>query len=155
MDPIARLFDILIVFGLMTPSTGLSHRSVTLGASDTSHCYIYARDTVTLVGELIWRVYAGRPNYESVESGDQPDTVAVFRLATQLCLTASKDFDAQDSVRELQLIIPFEDFRWVIQHPGLRKTLTGTLSGWVWGWHHLPVLFDTHLPRPQPASRRS
>lgn len=38
-------------------------------------CLAYEADTVSPSGRLGRRVYPGRPNYESLRAGDQPDTV--------------------------------------------------------------------------------
>jgi hypothetical protein len=116
-------------------------------------CYVYDRDTVSLSGKTAWRVYAGRPNYESVKDGDQPDTVVVLQLSNTICLVASPDHDAEKDVREVQLIVPEKDFRSVIKQPGTRLTLKGTLTGAVFGWHHLDVLFETRLPSPPRTAR--
>lgn len=68
--------------------------TLSVGASDHRRpeapaCYAYDRDTLSLTGVVIRRVYPGRPNYESVEAGDAPDTVYVLRIPKAVCLEAS------------------------------------------------------------------
>jgi hypothetical protein len=117
-------------------------------------CYTYDRDTISLVGKLTWRVYPGRPNYESVQLGDEPDTVVVLQLSHPICLRASGRYQAHQNVVEVQLILPENDYRTVIRRPGRHATLAGTLTGADFGWHHLEVLFETHFATvPRGAAR--
>src|SRR5437773_9398265 len=131
-----------LVFCVMLAAALCPLRVVARGAdgttplSDSTPCYRYDRDTISLAGTLTWRIYPGRPNYESVEQGDQPDTVVVLQLKQPFCTQASDDFDGHQAVREVQLIVPWEDFHFIVRRPKSRARLAGTLSGAVWGWHH-------------------
>ena len=118
----------------------------------SSSCYQYQRDTIALVGRVTWRVYPGRPNYDSVERGDQADTVIILRLDCSLCTVASEVWDPHDQIGEVQLVLSQNDYRAALRLANARLTLTGTLRGADFGWHHLPVLFQTRLP---PFPRRT
>jgi hypothetical protein len=120
--------------------------SATVLAQTLGPCDRYMQDTVALAGRLTWRVYAGRPNYESVASGDQPDTVIVLRLDRPLCTQASETWDAHVDVSEVQLVLPADDFRAALHLRDAHFVLHGFLRGADWGWHHLAVLFHTRLP---------
>ena len=115
-------------------------------------CHRYERDTVVLSGRVERRVYPGRPNYESVRAGDEPDTVYVLRLNAPLCTTATQEFEARAGVRDVQLYFAREDAAGVRALRGRSATLRGTLTGAVWGWHHLPVLLEVRFPRARPGA---
>jgi hypothetical protein len=66
-------------------------------------CYRYDSDSAALSGHVVRRVYAGRPNYQSVQAGDQADTVFVLQLEKPLCTVATSDFPARAAVREVQV----------------------------------------------------
>jgi hypothetical protein len=121
--------------------------------AQAARCLRYDRDTVALSGRVERRIYPGRPNYESIRDGDQPDTVYVLRLSAPLCTMASPDFEARTHVREVQLYFDREDVAGVRALRGRSTMLRGTLTGAVWGWHHLPVLFEIRLPPALPRRR--
>lgn len=118
----------------------------TVSAQTPASCARYQRDTVALAGRLTWRVFPGRPNYESVERGDEPDTVIVLRLDRPICTRASEIWDAHADVQEVQLVLSRPDYRAALRLRDARFVLRGSLRGADWGWHHLDVLFQTRLP---------
>ncbi len=111
-------------------------------------CLAYEADTVSLSGRLVRRVYPGRPNYESIRAGDEPDTVFVLRLRKPICLTQSGIYEAKSDVREIQLFLTEEDAGRARKLIGRDIELSGVLRGAEWGWHHLPVVFWAKLPTP-------
>jgi hypothetical protein len=125
--------------------------SAALSQSRQAACYRYDSDSAALSGRVIRRVYPGRPNYESVKAGDEPDTVFVLQLLKPLCTAASPDHDAH-TVREVQLYFSRDDAAAIRTLCGKSATFHGTLTGAVWGWHHLPVLFHVRLPRRRSAA---
>lgn len=108
-------------------------------ASAPAGCVAYDSDTVSLAGRVIRRVYAGRPGYESVARGDEPDTVLVLVLDRPLYTVTTVVFAAHDSVREVQLYVTRKDFLSTLGQLGSRMTLRGTIEG---------VVFHTRLPPP-------
>jgi hypothetical protein len=118
-------------------------------------CYEYGRDTVELRGQVVRRVYPGRPNYESIKQGDEPDTVYVLRLASPLCTVASPEGEAQIDVREVQLDFSAADARAVKAMNRQVVKIHGVLEEWAFGWHHLPVLLEIRLPRSPRTNWRA
>jgi hypothetical protein len=114
-------------------------------------CHRYERDTVSVSGHVMRRVYPGRPNYESVRAGDAPDTIYSLRLDAPMCITASSEFTAHAEVREVQLYFRQAEAATIRELAGRRTTLRGTFTGAVFGWHHVPVLFRVRFP---PAKYR-
>jgi len=124
-------------------------------AETAGRCYDFERDSVALRGQVIRRVYPGRPNYESVRGGDEPDTVFVLRLASPLCMSASPAGEAQPAVTEVQLYFAEGDARAVHAMRGRKVVLRGTLEEWTLGWHHLPVLLHVRLSRGASTNQRA
>lgn len=127
---------------LLTRSPRLNQRS----------CYRYERDSVEARGQVVRRVYPGRPNYENVKRGDEPDTVYVLRLASPLCTVASAEGDGRTNVKEVQLHFSAVDALAVKAMNGKTVTIHGTLEEWSLGWHHLPILLHVRLPRTSRAA---
>ena len=115
-------------------------------------CYRYDSDSAALSGRVVRRVYAGRPNYESVKTGDRPDTVFVLQLEKPVCTLATSNFQARAMVREVQLYFSSDDESAIRNLRGKAATLHGTLTGAVWGWHHLPVLLHVRMPRSRSGA---
>jgi hypothetical protein len=118
-------------------------------------CARFEADTVALTGRLERRVYPGRPRYESVATGDAPDTVFVLRLTRPLCGRASATDTAHAVIREVQLELPRGEAAVAIAQLGHQVTLHGTVQEWEWGWHHLPVLLRTSFGGSGRARLRS
>ena len=61
--------------------------SATLHAeSITEHCKSAADSKAVFSGTLTKRTYPGRPNYESIENGDEAELVYVLRLLNKTCI---------------------------------------------------------------------
>ncbi len=54
-----------------------------------ANCFVGESDGATLTGVLERVTFPGPPNYESVESGDQPETDFVLQLAKPICYEES------------------------------------------------------------------
>jgi hypothetical protein len=145
-----KIFALLLV-SLMLPATQ-PLAAAPLGSP--AECHAYGADSVTVSGRLVRRVYPGRPNYESVTSGDRPDTVLVLRLDRPLCTRDSAEHRGRARVAEVQLYLTAADFRAALSATGQHLTLRGVLLGADFGWHHLPVLLRAPLPaRLRPDKR--
>jgi len=123
-------------------------------AGSNAPCRRYERDSLEFRGQVVRRVYPGRPNYESVRRGDAPDTVYVLRLAMPICMAESDLGLARKDVRELQRYFSREDESAIRGMNGQTVQIPGTLEEWRYGWHHLPVLLHVRgLHRSAPARR--
>jgi hypothetical protein len=54
-------------------------------------CLRYKPDTVAVAGVLTRKTFPGRPNYESVKEGDEPETAFYLEVGVPLCTIASPD----------------------------------------------------------------
>lgn len=72
------------------------------------NCLQYAPAKVTLSGKLERLTFPGRPNYESVAEGDEPETGFYLELPHAICTTGDKatwDAYPQKDVRLIQLVL--------------------------------------------------
>jgi len=72
-----------------------------------AECQRYEPELVRLDGNLQLKVFAGPPHYQSVETGDQPETVWLLTLAHPICIAAMPDDAwnlARDDVHTIQIV---------------------------------------------------
>ena len=109
-------------------------------------CLRYEPDTVRLSGSLTRLTFPGRPNYESVAAGDQPETGFYLRVPAPICTTASREYAAQAGIRLVQLVLDSLGYAALKSYLGRRVTLRGTLTGAITAHHHAPVLLILTKP---------
>ena len=105
---------------------------------------------VSLTGTLRSRIYAGRPNYESIKRGDEKERAIIVTLVSPICTNGRDSFDvAEANVREVQLVVT-ESSHWKTVERGLgsRVIITGTLFHAHTGHHHRRVLISVTGIRP-------
>ena len=108
-------------------------------------CLRYEPDTVAIAGVLTRRTFPGRPNYESVKEGDEPETGFYLEAPLPVCTTASPDSanDNNGSLHDIRLIQPVLDsagYARLKPRLGRQVTLRGTLVAAFTGHHHAPLL---------------
>ena len=113
-------------------------------AASAGDCLPYEPASVTLTGKTFRKVFPGRPNYESIKDGDEPEPAWLLRLAKPICVRADKkdEFnEAENNVSLIHLVLRGKQFS---QLRRLRKkgtvTFTGTLFHSITGHHHADVL---------------
>lgn len=57
--------------------------------SVATKCLEYEPKVISLSGTLVRETHPGRPNYESIAGGDEPETIWVLRLKEAICVLAS------------------------------------------------------------------
>lgn len=95
--------------------------------------------TVRLTGVLERVTFPGPPNYESVQSGDAPETYYVLRLPAQICVLDSDQ--SVISADRLQLFLEPKQYDVFRPQLGKRITLPGELWPAETGHHHTPLMF--------------
>jgi hypothetical protein len=107
-------------------------------------CLRYAPTNVTLSGKLVRLIFAGRPNYESVESGDEPEVGYYLELTHAVCTEASPNtYDsAQKNVKLVQLVLDSKGYSTLRSSLGSNVTLSGKLFSAITGHHHAPLLLQ-------------
>ncbi len=115
-------------------------------------CLRYEPDTVAIAGSLTRKTFPGRPNYESVKEGDEPETGFYLEVPGPVCTIASPD-SANDNngslhdVRLIQLVLDSAGHARLKPRLGRQVTLRGTLFAAFTGHHHAPLLLRV-LGRP-------
>ena len=97
---------------------------------------------VTLKGRITRRTFAGRPNYESIKKGDEPETYWILHLARPVCVLGD-DFNDQPekNVSKVQLVFsgsePYARYKKFFSK---RVVVGGKLFHANTGHHHTKVL---------------
>jgi hypothetical protein len=133
----------------------LSLSLLVVPAAGAQSCINTYKDTVSLTGKLERRTYPGRPNYETVKAGDEPETHFYLVLAKPVCSVASEESDAQKDVKLIQLVLDSVGYASLRPRLGENVTLRGTVFGAHTGHHHAPLLLQVppaSLARKKPRS---
>lgn len=115
-----------------------------------SQCLKYEPVVVSLHGKLERMVFPGRPNYESITGGDEPEAYFYLRLPASICV-GSADSDnsadeAKSGIRLVQLLLDEDGYKRLRPLLGHSVTVKGTLEGAMSGHHHAPVLLKVSQP---------
>lgn len=110
-------------------------------------CLSYLPDVVKLTGVITEKTFPGKPNFESVERGDEPETSWYLTLTSPACIAEQKIEDhtlqAYADVREMRLVIEdrqtYDKYRPLL---GRTVTVTGTLDEAVSMHSHTPVMLS-------------
>jgi len=131
-----NLFIILMLFF----QVGISS-----GRSEPRGCVSYEPTVVTLKGVIDRRTFAGRPNFESIKDGDEPETYWILHLNNPICVEArgrrSDDPDSQpeSGVSRLQMNLDEKQYAQYKDLVGMQVSVTGKLAHGFSGHHHTDV----------------
>jgi hypothetical protein len=116
-----------------------------------------ALDTLTVEGELLRRTFPGPPNYESVASGDSPETVWILLLDRSMCFrapgTEPATVEVQQDVLLLQLILPSPPAASQRLRERQRVSIRALPFFAETGHHHTPVMLQVLRLRPLNQSK--
>ena len=116
-------------------------------------CLRYEPAEVELVGVMTRETFPGRPNYESVEAGDEPETHWILALEKPVCVDGTKGDDTDVSergVQRLQLVLSQDQYAACGFLLGRKVRVSGTLFHAITGHHHTSVLMT--VGRIEPAA---
>jgi len=106
-----------------------------------SQCLEYEPSIVELTGTMKRVVFPGRPNYESVKGGDEPETHWLLYLDSAICVNGDpKDGfkQAETKIKSVQLLIGnYDKYRHLL---GQKVTVKGMLTHAFTAHHHTPVM---------------
>ncbi|MBA2678324.1 MAG: DUF4431 domain-containing protein [Ktedonobacteraceae bacterium] len=108
-------------------------------------CLLYWPAKVTVSGVLERITFPGRPNYESVRNGDEPEPGFYLKLSTPICTIGDKDSGTSypvTDVSRIQLILDNPAYGKFRPFLGRHLTVQGTLMAAHTGHHHAPLLLD-------------
>src|SRR3954469_7327707 len=104
------LVSIILGFGC-TPAAKISH-----------DCLSYQSSSVTLRGEIARQTFAGRPNFESIEHGDEPETYWILHVSQPVCVSGDENTPNGETtvkdVTDIQLILNDKQYAMYKELPG-------------------------------------
>jgi Domain of unknown function (DUF4431) len=107
-------------------------------------CLSYEPSTVMLKGKIGRKTFAGRPNYESIKKGDEPEIYWVLRLTKPICVNGDESMpngeNPEKNVSDIQLGLDEEQYARYKDLLGKEVVVRGTLSHALTGHHHTNVL---------------
>ncbi len=108
-------------------------------------CLPYEPTSITLSGKLERKTFPGQPNYESVATGDDPETGFYLVLASPLCAVGvpnSVNTETHTNVRLVQLTLNQQGYAKLRPLIGKNIHVRGQIFGWQTGHHHTPLLLE-------------
>lgn len=107
-------------------------------------CLKYEPEVVTLRGKIKRVTFSGRPNYESIKNGNEPERYWVLFLPKSICVQGNQkddpDSETEQGIKEIQLIIKnYDKYRHLL---GKTVSVSGTLMHAITGHHHTSVLLQ-------------
>lgn len=114
-----------------------------VGFATYAACLPYEPALVTLSGKLERKTFPGRPNFESIANGDEPETGFYLVPSSPICaigIPGSSNPDTQTNVQLIQLILDQSGYTKLQPLIGKNIRLHGSLQSWVTGHHHTPLL---------------
>lgn len=107
-------------------------------------CLKYEPEVVSLRGKVKRVTFPGRPNYESIKNGDEPERYWVLFLPKPICVQGNEkddpDSETEKGVKEIQLIIKnYDRYRHLL---GKTVSVSGSLMHAITGHHHTSVLLQ-------------
>jgi hypothetical protein len=108
-------------------------------------CLPYSPAVVTISGKLEELTFPGRPNFQDVRQGDEPETGFYLSLPAPICTVGeadSPDAYPQKSIVLVQLLLNQDDYDKLRPLLGKNISISGTLMAAFTGHHHAPVVID-------------
>jgi len=112
-------------------------------ATAANDCLEYGPALVEVKGTIRQEVFPGRPNYESIAKGDEPEHCWILHLDKPICVKGRPNDDidvSQAGVKKLQLVLQPGDFKGKFINK--RVVIKGKLFGAHTGHHHTAVLIE-------------
>jgi hypothetical protein len=115
-------------------------------------CLKYEPEVVELKGKVKRVVFPGRPNYESVKAGDEPEPYYVLFLPKGVCVQGNPKDDinseTEKDIKSMQLMITdYKKYRPLL---GKNVAVKGKLMHSHTGHHHTKVLLQVESMTATP-----
>jgi len=113
------------------------------GADKDAECLPYEPNIVSLAGIINKKDFPGKPNYESIGSGNERETYWILKLDRPICLSedANNELNQPEfGIAEMQLVLDsakYDEYRSLLAR---QVTVRGTLFHAHTGHHHTTVL---------------
>ncbi len=116
-------------------------------------CLSFEPAVESIAGTLVRETFPGRPNFESIKTGDEPETGWYVRLPEPICVkgTPGDVLNGEDviGVKLLQLVLTHGEYKTHDRLVGEKVKATGTLFAAFTGHHHTPVLLQVRTLEPE------
>ncbi|MDH4317307.1 MAG: DUF4431 domain-containing protein [Desulfobulbaceae bacterium] len=104
-------------------------------------CLKYEPEIVSISGIVDRQIYPGRPNYESVEDGDEPVSVWVLKLNSPICVLGSNEIDVEEMGQaEVQMVLDGKQYKKYQSLVGKNVVVLGRLFHSHSGHHYRKLL---------------
>jgi Domain of unknown function (DUF4431) len=148
----ATPFVLLLLVVTSATGHGVKNVGISTPGSVAAQCLEYEPKVVRLSGVIVRETHPGRPNYESIANGDEPETIWVLKLKKAICVSASDDINVEaDNEKEIQLVLEGEQYKRYLRLLGQRVTVSGKLFHSHTGHHHKTLLLKTNEIRRWPG----
>ena len=130
----------LIIFSFLLASL------LSFATESGNQTYFYEPSVVTLFGTVYVKTFPGRPNYQDIKTGDEPETPWVLDLKYPISVVPKegKDPDGlndfEENVKEIQIVM-MSEYRFRFRNRK-RYKISGSLFHAISGHHHTPVLIE-------------
>jgi hypothetical protein len=131
------MIRILLLFSALVCGNGLFAQS--------KDCLKYEPELVKVSGVVERDIFPGRPNYESIKDGDEPEVYWVLKLSKSICVIGKSDDDINESennIVELQLILTDNQYKQYHGYIGHKVIVSGTLFHSITAHHKTTVLIN-------------
>lgn len=131
---------------------GLLALAIAAEAFAAPPCLKYEPEVVELKGKVKRVVFPGRPNYESVKAGDEPEPYYVLFLLKGVCVQGEPKNDinseTEKDIKSMQLMITdYKKYRPLL---GKNVIVKGQLMHAHTGHHHTNVLVQVESMKATP-----
>ena len=127
------MFRVLVIFAAFSTQQALAT------------CLSYTSAGTTIGGVLEQHTFPGRPNFEDIRAGDEPETGFYLSLATPVCIsgsTSAQDAPPLNGVTRVQLVFDHGGYEALRPFLGKFISVKGVLFAAHTGHHHAPLLMQ-------------
>ena len=106
-------------------------------------CMNYEPDSVVLTGKIVRKTFPGRPNYESIKNGDEPETCWILVSAQPFCVNAKTEdstYSQEAGIKQVQLVFMGSEYHKYKNLVGKKVLVHGQLVPMQTGHHHTRML---------------
>jgi hypothetical protein len=139
---------------LRTRTMALFFAFVAVSAPGHPQCLNYEPSIVQLTGIMKRITYPGRPNYESIEAGDEPDTGWYLILKHPICTNekaTDDNYPALTNESKIQLVVRAAQYGEYRHFVNSTVAVEGSLFAASTGHHHTNLLLQVTSIKRAPS----
>jgi hypothetical protein len=108
-----------------------------------AECLNYEPDSVSLTGKIFRKTFPGRPNFENIKDGDEPEIYWILALAKPFCVNGKFGdpyYSSESGIKNVQLVFTGGEYHKYKILVGKNVIVRGHLFPMSTGHHHTNVL---------------